>query len=586
MHEPLLKTKFFIPQSTDTVISRPRLLSELDAGTNKKLTLICAPAGFGKSTLLSDWISRQEQKVAWLSLEEGDSEPVRFFTYLIAAIRETYPEMLSGAWGKLDQSIPFETDVLLTELISELHSSSENICLVLDDYHRIDSVVIDKLIVNLIDHHPENFYLFISTREDPNIPLAKLRAKRQLSEIRAEDLRFVTGETQLFLDENLDVKLPAEDVEALASRTEGWITGLQLAAISMNGIEDKSQFIHSFTGSHRFVLDYLIEEVLDRLPEEVHKCLLYTSILSQFNVSLCAAVVDLDRAEAHDLLSQLERANLLLIPLDDTRTWYRYHHLFGDALLARLRAKEPDLEPTLHLKAGEWFETEQEFPMALKHFMQAGSFERSADLAELIWSKHSIGHQSITWHSWIKDLPLEIISERPVLCLACAWSHLNNGDLENAGARLSDLGKIANKITNYDWSLEAQDNQKIIKDFPISLASAQAYYSQAIGDVKSTIRFCDQLLSLIPDEDNLNRSTAFALRALAYWENGDLFSAQDAFVESFGYGRTDGSEDIITGAFVVADIQMTLAYVLSNKLKSFHHQHRWALRMHIVVLAI
>jgi LuxR family maltose regulon positive regulatory protein len=327
---------------------------------SRKLTLISAPAGFGKTTLVSEWVAGCGKSVAWLSLDEGDNDPARFTSYLIKALQTIQMGIGEGLLAVLQSPQPLQIENILTNLLNEISTTSENFLLVLDDYHSIDSQPVNQSLVFLIDHLPPQMHLVIITREDPSLPLARYRAKNQLTELRASDLRFTPDEAGAFLNQVMGLKLLAEDIAALETRTEGWIAGLQLAALSMQGREDTASFILAFTGSHRFVLDYLAEEVLQHQAEHLRNFLLQTAILDKLCAPLCNAVTM--REDGKEILDTLERSNLFLIPLDDQRQWYRYHHLFAEVLLTHLMEAQPEQISNLHQRASAWYEQNGSHP--------------------------------------------------------------------------------------------------------------------------------------------------------------------------------------------------------------------------------
>src|SRR6266704_1080349 len=339
MSTPILATKLYIPRLRPNVVSRPRLIERLNEGLHRKLTLIAAPAGFGKTTLISAWVAGCDRQVAWLSLDKGESDPTLFLTYLVAALRTIAPDIGVGVLGALQSPQPPPTESILTALLNEITAIPDNFVLVLDDYHVIEAKPVDQALTYLVEHQPPQMHLVIATREDPQLPLARLRAQSQLTELRAADLRFTPSEAAEFLNRGMDLNLSAEDIAALEERTEGWIAGLQLAAISMQGHQDATGFIKSFTGNHHFVLDYLVEEVLGQQSESVQTFLLRTSILDRMTGSLCDAVLLTPSGSEQATLEYLEHANLFLVPLDNERRWYRYHHLFADLLRQRLQQR-------------------------------------------------------------------------------------------------------------------------------------------------------------------------------------------------------------------------------------------------------
>ena len=337
MTTPILATKLHIPPRRPNVVPRPRLIQRLNEGLSRKLTLVSAPAGFGKSTLVSEWITDCDRPAAWLSLDEEHNAPPRFLAYLVAALQTIAPEIGGSVQSMFQSSQPPAIETILTALLNEIATIPDNFILVLDDYHVIEAPAVDVALAFLIQHLPPQMHLIIATREDPQLPLARLRACGQLTELRATDLRFTSAEAAEFLNQVMGLGLSAEEIAALENRTEGWIAGLHLAALSMQRSEDITDFIQSFTGSHRFVLDYLVEEVLHQQPESVQTFLLQTSILDRLCGLLCDAVTMDPSAAGQETLAYLERANLFIVPLDNERRWYRYHHLFAGFLRQRQR---------------------------------------------------------------------------------------------------------------------------------------------------------------------------------------------------------------------------------------------------------
>ena len=343
MTVPILSTKLYIPnQDLNRVVLRPRLSERLQEGLSGKLSLISAPAGFGKTTLICEWIARNEGQVAWLSLDEGDNDLTRFLCYLLASLQTVEERLGQDILLALQSPQPPHVETVLTALVNELSSAPEKFILVLDDYHVIDASPIDMAVAFLLDHLPPQMHLVIATREDPSLPLARLRAKGQLTELRVADLRFLPAESAGFLNQVMRLNLSIDDITALGDKTEGWITGLQLAAISLQSQEDTSSFIKSFTGSHRFILDYLIEDVLNSQPEHIQRFLLSTSILDQLSAPLCDAVLGEKSGTGEKIIEFLKSANLFLISLDQHHQWYRYHHLFADVLQVRLLEDNSD----------------------------------------------------------------------------------------------------------------------------------------------------------------------------------------------------------------------------------------------------
>jgi LuxR family maltose regulon positive regulatory protein len=551
MSLPILATKLYIPPPRPGVVPRPHLIERLDEGlrAGRKLTLVSAPAGSGKTTLVGEWVAGGGSPAAWLSLDEGDNDPTRFLTYLVAALQTVAPDVGAGTLAGLQSPQPPPLESVLTRLLNEVAAIPDRILLVLDDYHVIESQPVSKALAFLLEHLPPRLHLVIATREDPPLPLARLRARGQLTELRAADLRFTPAEAAEFLNRVMGLDLSQEDVAALDARTEGWIAGLQLAALSMRGHEDVAGFVHSFTGSHRFVLDYLLEEVLHRQPESVQTFLLRTSILDRLCGSLCDAVVHGDSGlhptpftPGQEMLEQLERANLFILPLDDERRWYRYHHLFADLLRQRLqrRVTSPARDDGvgvagLHVRASRWYEEHGLALKAFRHAAAAGDFERAADLAERAWPAMDSTFRSATWLNWVQALPGEVIRARPVLSVGYAWAALDTGQLEHVEPRLRDAERWLGPVEDMSAPPESLADGMVFVDeaqlqsLPARIALARSNYAQVRGDVSATVRYAELALELLPEEDHALRGTVPGILGLAYLASGDMEAAKCSF---------------------------------------------------------
>jgi LuxR family transcriptional regulator, maltose regulon positive regulatory protein len=528
MPAPILATKLYIPPPRPKVVHRSRLIDRLNEGWQRTLsvTLISAPAGFGKTTLISEWTATltpsKGVRVAWLSLDEGDNDPARFLAYLIAALQTIAPKIGEATLGALQSSQPPPTDVLLTALLNDITTLSD-VVLVLDDYHVIESPPIDEALTFVVDHLPPQLRLVIASREDPPIPLARLRARGQLTELRAADLRFTPDEAAAFLNHAMGLGLSPDDIAALESRTEGWIAGLQLAALSMQGRSDTAGFIQAFTGSHRFVLDYLMEEVLQRQPAAVRDFLLQTSILDRLNAPLCNAVTA--RADGRSTLETLERGNLFIVPLDDQRRWYRYHHLFTDVLQVRLIEEQTDRVSELHRRASVWLEQNDLPADAIHHALIAKDFDRAANLIERVWLAMDLSYQSATWLRWAQQLPAELIRVHPVLCVGYAWALLNGGELEASESWLRAVECWIDPTPEDTTKMIVVDEAEY-RALPASIASARAYRALALGDIPGTLEHARRALTLAAKDDRVRRTQALALLGMAEYASGDLQSAE------------------------------------------------------------
>ena len=413
----LLATKLHVPRPQPGFVSRPRLVQALGEGLARGLVLVCAPAGFGKTALLADLARGGGRPVAWLGLDGGDSDPARFWRYAVAALDRARP----GLAGRVGPPLPGAVAGLVTALINELAAdpSPDEVLLVLDDYHLVDSGPVHESVALLLENLPPALRVVVSGRADPPLPLARLRARGQLAELRAADLRFTPEEAAALLGEAAGPGLPGTAVAALVARTEGWAAGLQLAGLSLRGHADAAGFAAAFSGSHRFVLDYLADEVLDAQPGQVRAFLLETSVLERLSGELCDAVTG--RAGSQAMLADIERAGLFLVPLDEVRGWWRYHHLFADLLRARLQAEQPGRAVALHRAAAAWCEAHDLADDAVRHALAAGDAAWAARLVERHVETLLGRSEGVTLRRWLSALPAESVRDRPRLCLAQAY---------------------------------------------------------------------------------------------------------------------------------------------------------------------
>jgi LuxR family maltose regulon positive regulatory protein len=448
MFAPLLATKLYIPSPRPNAVSRPHLLARLHAGLHGKLTLVSAPAGFGKTTLVSAWVSDCGRPVAWLSLDVGDNDPARFLAYLTAAVQTLAPTLGAGVLSALRSPQPPPLETILTALVNEIAALPTPFILVLDDYHVIEAAAVGDALAFLVDHLPPPLHLVIATREDPPLPLARLRARGQLTEVRAADLRFTHDEAAAFLNQVMGLNLSTDAIAALEARTEGWVAGLQLAAISMQGhAGDSGAFIHSFTGSHRFVMDYLVEEVLAQQPAVVQRFLLRTSILERMSAPLCEAVVGDSIIDGQATLAWLERANLFLIPLDDERRWYRYHHLFGDLLRQRLQASVASGDDAvgiamLHRRASRWCEANGLLLEAFHHAVAANDVDHAAFLVEGNGMPLHFRGAVAPVLDWLTALPAHELDAHPNLWVTYASALLFVGQMTGIEPKLQAVEAV------------------------------------------------------------------------------------------------------------------------------------------------
>jgi LuxR family maltose regulon positive regulatory protein len=503
----VLTTKLYVPPIRSELVPRPRLIEQLDDGLGRKLTLISAPAGFGKTTLLSEWIQAMGKAsspiaamgeaplpiaVAWISLDESDNDLVQFFSYVIAALGQIDAHLGQSCQAKLQASQPLAVKPFITSLINEIAASDTQLVLVLDDYHAITLPAIHEAMTFLLDHMPPQLHLVIASRADPPYALSRLRVRKQMTELRAIDLRFSAEEVTAFLNQVMGFNLASEEIATLERRTEGWIAGLQLAALSMGGLDDahRHSFVAALTGDDRYILDYLVEEVLDRQPAHIQTFLLRTSILERLCGPLCDAVLD-DAGEdllplsAQEILGRLDRDNLFLVPLDNRRHWYRYHHLFAELLRNQLGASRPDLVPALHRRASAWYAREDMQSQAIAHSLAARDWEQAAELIERAMNDMMReGEFFATMLGRLKALPEEVIRARPHFGVSYAWLLQITLQLDEVEPRLQEVEKTGGDRLSADLRLE-------IDVIRASLARQRR-------DLATAMRLSDQVLDALP----------------------------------------------------------------------------------------
>jgi LuxR family maltose regulon positive regulatory protein len=482
--------------------------------------------------------------------------------YLIAALRTVEADIGKGVLSALQSRQPPPTEVVLVSLINDVAAIPGSIILVLDDHHTIESSPVDDALAFLLEHMPPKMHLAIATREDPHLPVARLRARGQLTEVRASDLRFTSSEAAEFLHQSMGLDLSPEDIAALETRTEGWIAGLQLAGLSMQGQEDAASLIRSFTGSHRYVLDYLVEEVLERQPESVQTFLLQTSILDRLTGSLCDAVrfgaakppssssgtALTGHEDSKQTLEMLERANLFIVPLDEERHWYRYHHLFADLLGQRLRRIQPEQLPTLHRRSSEWYEQRGFVNEAIEHALRGGYLERAADLIEDQFGDYHRHADQTSLRRWLADMPEEYVFSRPRLCILHAWNLFSFGQLDAADRRLRvaekmlDPGIAQEPIPSPDKNqLPDTDRMKLVG----RVAAIRSFLASYSGDIAGAIRYAHQALEYLPEQELQWRSPALITLGDAYANQGQMVAAHKARSEALVTGKASGNPTIL-----------------------------------------
>jgi LuxR family maltose regulon positive regulatory protein len=549
MSAQILATKLYIPLPRPKVVSRPRLIERLEEGLHRKLTLVSAPAGFGKTTLLSEWAAGCERRVAWLSLDEGDNDPRRFLAYLVAALQTLAASVGKSVLGMLQLPQLPPTEAILTVLLNEVGATAENFILFLDDYHVIEAEPIDRILAFLVEHLPPQAHLVIATREDPQLPLARLRARGQLTELRVSDLRFTPSEAAEFLNQTMGLKLSAEAVTALEARTEGWVVGLQLAAVSLRGHQDAAGFIKSFTGSHRFVLDYLVEEVLQRQSENIQAFLLRTSILDRLCGPLCDAVLLERPGSGQQTLAYLERANLFIISMDNERRWYRYHHLFADSLRQRLRqniAPSPEeARPRvneLHTRASQWFEDHGLAVEAFRHAAAAGDVGRAQRLISGDRIPHHLRGAVAPILDWLGSLPKSVLDARPWLW----WRHASL--LLIHGQRTG----VEEKLQAAEDALQGRGAEDRDRNLVGLIAGARAVLALTRYDVETMLAQSRRALDYLDPDNLISRASAYWTMGLAYFFSRDCAAARRPLAEALSLSRASG--DIFTAILATASL--------------------------------
>ena len=579
MASPLLATKFHVPAKRLTLVPRPRLTARLDQGREARLTLVSAPAGFGKTTLLADWLADAQadgRAVAWLSLDQRDNDPAVFWAYMVAALRRAVPGLgeatteamatspangeaivggLAADFDTVDFSaVDFNAVDLNTAEQGAVRQSAvaHDVILVLDDYHLIDAPAVQEGLAFLIEHLPLRVQLVIGTRADPRLPLARLRARGELVEIRAADLRFTAEESAAYLTGSMGLALTAHDVATLEGRTEGWIVALQLAALSLQGRSDAAGFIETFAGDDRFVVDYLVEEVLQRQPHRVRRFLLQTSILPRLTGPLCDALTGEHDGAA--MLETLERTNLFMVPLDDQRRWYRYHHLFADMLAARLRDEAPDTIAPLHRRASDWYESDGNLPAAVRHALLSEDSTRAAELVELAAPVAFRDREEATVRRWLDALPDDVIRARPALAIHFVGARVVSGDFDGIDPYLDAAER---SLAGYSGP-----QSQILRMIPGMVFAYRAAIAQSRGDMTGAAAHARRAFELADSDDHLARGAAAGLSGLASWTIGDLVAARESWTLAVAsLDRAEHVADAMGGSIALADIMIAQGHL-------------------------
>ncbi len=562
---PLLETKLHLPGARPGAVARPRLSQRLDRAARSRLALVSAPAGFGKTTLLTQWLAEIGEQatgpaVAWVSLDEGDNDPASFWTYVITALqRATDGSVGAASLGLLRPPQP-PPEATLTTLLNDLHALRREVVLVLDDYHAIESRAIHEGLSYLLDHAPPQLHLMLTTRADPPLPLSRLRARGELVEVRSADLRFTRDEAAEYLAEAMGLTLTAADITTLADRTEGWAAALQLAGLSLQDRDDPSAVVARFAGDDRFIVDYLADEVLARQSDDVRDFLLSTSVLERLSGPLCDAVTG--RAGGGAQLMELERAGLFLVPLDDRRQWWRYHHLFADVLRSHLSEQQPGREAELHRRAAAWLAVNGDVAEAVRHALAGDDLAHAADLMELSMTQMQRERREPELGRWVRALPDELLYARPVLAIAFV----------GALAQASDFATVDDRLTAIERSLRPEGgpwperpppglvvvDEAGYRALPASVQTYRAALALVQGDLDLAVSHARAALSLAPPDGDLVRAAAGALGGLASWTMGDLDSAHVAYTESVaGLARVGFVADVLGCSITLGDIRRT-----------------------------
>ena len=559
----LLSTKVLLPPARHTLVTRPRLTDKLNEGARRRLILVSAPAGFGKTTLLTEWARQSDRRVAWLSLEVADNDSARFVSYLVASLQSVLEGIGSNALELLHGFPENTTESALTALLNELSGISEGLSVVLDDYHCINSPAVHDALAFLLDHLPPAVNLVIGSRTEPSLPLPRLRARGELMELRSPDLRFTVSEAATFVREGMGLGLTKDDISELQSRTEGWIAGLHLAALSLDTQRDMASFIKSLAGDNRHIFDYLAGEVLQEQPAEIQSFLLQTSILDRMNGQLCEAVTGSQNGQ--DIIEMVERLNLFVVPLDSERRWYRYHHLFREFLSGVLRRQQPDLVSALHARAAAWCEQHGLLEVAISHAFSAKDHKKAAFLVEQAASAALMRGELTSLQSWLGKLPEEFIRTRPRLCLSDAWTSMASFAMGRFEARLrmaesllgvdehESLAAIRKNITESRSPDEAVATGELLGEVAVGRSCLAAIEE----DLPQTIELGQQALEFLPSDSWLWRGAVAMNVGRAYYVNGDLQAAGAAFAEAPGTSGRVGNRLLSVGALgLLGEVKM------------------------------
>jgi LuxR family maltose regulon positive regulatory protein len=534
----MLVTKLHIPSNKTNLVHRTDLFEKLNNGLDKKLIHISAPAGFGKTTILSDWINQKKIPAAWYSIDKRDNDTVEFLNYFIAAIQTIEKNFGQSSLKLLNTPHRPNIDSIVGLLINDIYKIKKSFVFVFDDFHLINSMEIFDIVKFLLEHIPEQIHIIISTRSDPTLPIARLRSQNQLVELRSSDLSFSVHDISTFFNKKLKLGLSVEDIHLLESKTEGWIAGLQLTALSMQGVENMSEFIRAFTGDNRYIMDYLIEEVLNNQSEDVKNFLLHTSILEQISGSLCDAL--LNRNDSQLILESLEKSNMFIIPLDTERNWYRYHHLFADLLQQRLQIGRKEKVKELHNKSSLWFEKNEMFAFAIDHAIEADNFEKAIQLLDSkvadFWEFGN--HGAILKYGEL--LANEIIEKNPNFCFYYSWILISSGKFQEAGKFLNVAENLL--IQN----IQTKEDNSFDKELLGKISVAFTYLFSSTGKTEELFRYCKQAHENLSEKNPLWYSWVWFSYGVAYLHKGELTESIKAYKKAIKFGKKTGNLYLIS----------------------------------------
>src|SRR5918996_309993 len=573
--DTFLATKLVIPRTRADLLPRSRLIDMLDEGLARPVLLVCTPAGFGKTTLLADWANKAKAPVGWLSLDPEDNDPVRFCRYVIAALHRACGDLGDRLDSLFSGPGPASSQGAVGALLNELEGRNDQLVLVLDDYHVIESPAIHDGMALLLSHLPPQLRILITSRSDPPLPLPRLRANDRLAEVRASDLRFTREESAAFLREVWGLDLPSDVLAALETRTEGWAVGLQLAALSLRERPDPDAFLAAFTGSHRYVLDYLSEEVLEQQQDNVRTFLLKSSILERLSGPLCDAVTG--RSDGQAMLEELERANLFLVPLDEERRWYRFHNLFGDLLRVRLQRGEAGSVSELHQRAAAWFEEHGLIDEAIRHASASGDAPWAARLVEGHLDEILRRGEGVVLDRWLSMLPDDVVRSNPALCLAQGLMQLHVGELDPV-ERLVEEAERAFVHGPERREMEVPTEGGMVSEVPAAVGLLRAEIAAARGDAEMSADQARSALVHMAQEEYGPRFWARWLLSCADWTAGRLNVAESAFTGLLSEGRAvPAAYPLMSSCYALGQVQRARGR-LGAALRTYREGLRFATR--------